>query len=101
MPHAEPQREEPNCQPNFWRTSQGYEIDLVIDLGSRKIPIEVKLHSAPRAQDAGALSQCMRDLKLTRGYLVHSGRQRYSLGNGVTALPAEAILTNPRVLFNS
>jgi len=73
----------------------------VIDLGSKKIPIEVKLHSAPRAQDAGALSQCMRDLKLTRGYLVHSGRQRYSLGNGVTALPAEEILTNPRVLFNS
>ena len=63
--------------------------EVVIDLGSKKISIEVQLHSVPRAQDAGALTQCIRDLKLTRGYLVHSGRQRYSLGNGVTALPAK------------
>ncbi len=95
------QREVPSCQPYFWRTSQGHEIDLVIDLGSKKIPIEVKLHSAPTVQDAASLVQCMRDLKLTRGYLVHSGRQHYSLGNGVTALAAEEILTNPGILLGA
>ena len=50
----------------------------------------------PRAQDARTLHQCMRDLKLSRGYLVHSGRQHYSLGNGVTALSAELILSRPQ-----
>lgn len=95
------QRLEPHCQPYFWRTSQGYEIDLILDLGTKKIPIEIKLHSAPTAQDAASLIHCMRDLKLSRGYLVHSGRQHYSLGNGVTALSAEQILTNPRMLFGS
>jgi len=95
------QREESNCQPYFWRTSQGHEIDLVIDLGTKRIPIEVKLHSAPTAQDAASLVQCMRDLQLARGYLIHSGRQHYSLGNGVTALSAEQILTDPRALLRS
>lgn len=95
------QRAEPNSRPYFWRTSQGHEIDLVMDLGTKKIPIEIKLHSSPTAQDAASLVQCMRDLKLARGYLVHSGRQHYSLGSGVTALSAEMILTEPRLLLRS
>jgi hypothetical protein len=70
----------------------------VIDLGSKKIPIEVKLHSAPRAQDAGALSQCMRDLKLT----IWSNRDvNVILWQWRNGAPAEEILTNPRMLFNS
>jgi len=57
------------------------------------------LHSAPTSQDAGILQQCMRDLKLPRGYLVHSGRDHYSLGNGITALSAEKTLSRPQTLF--
>jgi len=83
----------------FWRTSQGNEIDLLVDLGTKKIPFEVKLHSAPTAQDAGTLRQCMRDLKLPRGYLVYSGREHYSLGSGITALSAEKMLSRPRTLL--
>jgi len=93
------QQASPTAQPYFWRTSQGHEIDLLIDLGTKKIPFEIKLHSAPTAQDAGILQQCMRDLNLSRGYLVHSGRQHYSLGNGVTALSAELILSRPQILW--
>jgi hypothetical protein len=89
----------PGSQFYFWRTSQGHEIDLLVDLGTRKIPFEIKLHSAPTAQDTGTLRQCMRDLNLSRGYLVHSGRQHYSLGNGVTALSAELILSRPQALW--
>jgi predicted AAA+ superfamily ATPase len=89
----------PGSQPYFWRTSQGHEIDLLIDLGAKKIPIEIKLHTAPTAQDAAILRQCMRDLHLTHGYLVHSGRQNYSLGNGITGLPAEQLLSRPETLL--
>jgi len=89
----------PGSQPYFWRTSQGHEIDLLIDLGAKKIPFEIKLHTSPSAQDAATLRQCMRDLHLTHGYLVHSGRQNYSLGNGITALPAEQMLSRPETLL--
>jgi predicted AAA+ superfamily ATPase len=90
---------EPNSQPYFWRTSQGHEIDLLIDLGTKKIPFEIKLHSAPTAHDAASLRQSMRQLHLTHGYLIHSGRENYSLGNGVAALSAEHVLSRPRALL--
>ena len=95
------QRAEPSSQPFFWRTSQGHEIDLVIDAGTKKFPFEIKLHSSPTAQDAASLVQCMRDLKLGRGFLVHSGRQDYSLGHGVTALSAELMLTDATKFLSS
>ena len=89
----------PGSQAYFWRTSQGHEIDLLVDLGTKKIPFEIKLHSAPTAEDVGTLHRCMRDLKLPRGYLVYSGREHYSLGNGITALSAEKILSRPQTLL--
>jgi predicted AAA+ superfamily ATPase len=89
----------PVSQAYFWRTSQGNEIDLLVDFGTKKIPFEVKLHSSPTAQDAGTLRQCMRDLKLPRGYLVYSGREHYSLGNGITAVSAEKMLSRPQTLL--
>ena len=92
------QQAEPSGQPYFWRTSQGHEIDLLIDLGQNKIPFEIKLHSAPTASDASGLRQCMQQLNLKRGYLIHSGREHYSLGNGVTALAAQEMLSHPQTL---
>ena len=86
------QQAEPGSQPYFWRTAQGHEIDLLIDLGTKKIPFEIKLHSAPTASDTLVLRQCLQQLNLTQGYLIHSGRENYSLGNGITALSAEQIL---------
>jgi len=93
------QQAEPSSRPYFWRTSQGHEIDLVIDLGRTKIPVEIKLHSAPTAADAAGLRQCMQQLSLKRGYLIHSGRENYSLGHGVTALAAQEVLLHPQALI--
>jgi predicted AAA+ superfamily ATPase len=93
------QQAQPGRQPYFWRTSQGHEIDLLVDLGTKQVPFEIKLHSSPTAQDAATLRQCMRDLNLSRGFLIHSGRQNYSLGNGIMALSAQQILSSPQTLF--
>ena len=93
------QQAEPSGRPYFWRTSQGHEIDLLIDLGRTKIPIEIKLHSAPTDADAAGLRQCMQQLNLKQGYLIHSGRENYSLGRGVTAFAAQEILSNPQALM--
>ncbi len=88
----------PGAQAYFWRTAQGDEVDVLVDLGARRVPFEIKLHSAPGRHDALGLRRCMLDLDLPRGYLLYPGRERYSLGDGVMALPAEATLARPAEL---
>lgn len=85
----------PGSQAYFWRTAQGDEADLLVDLGSRRVPFEIKLHSAPGREDVPGLRRCLHDLDLPRGYVLYPGRERYSLGEGVIALPAEATLARP------
>lgn len=89
------ERAAPGARGYFWRTAQGDEVDLLIDHGTRQVPFEIKLHSAPSADDARGLMRCMETLRLPRGYLVYPGRERYSLGRGVTAFPAAALLARP------
>ena len=89
-------RHDPGAQAWFWRTARGAEVDLLIETGGRLIPFEIKLHSAPAAADLGGMRQCMADLGMSRGYVVYPGRERYSLGGGVTALAAEELLARPR-----
>jgi predicted AAA+ superfamily ATPase len=88
----------PGSQAYFWRTAQGDEVDLLIETRSRLIPFEVKLHSSPGPDAARSLWRYMADLELRRGYVIYPGRERYSLGRGVTALPAEALLARPASL---
>ena len=90
------QRARPGSQFYFWRTASGDEVDVLVDLGARRVPFEIKLHSAPIAQDAQGLRRCLRDLGLPRGYLLYPGSERYSLGDGVTALPVDRLLARPR-----
>jgi hypothetical protein len=85
----------PGSTPYFWRTAGGDEVDLLVEAGARRIPIEVKLHSAPSRDDARGVVRCMGLLGLERGYVVYPGRQDYSLGAGVTALAAVPLLADP------
>jgi predicted AAA+ superfamily ATPase len=82
----------------FWRTAQGDEVDLLVEAGSRLVPFEFKLHSAPGPDQARGLRRCMADLRLDRGYIVYPGGERYSVGGGVTVLPAEGLLARPERL---
>ena len=38
----------------------------------------------------------MQDLKISKGYVVYPGRETYSLGNHVTAIPAVELLGDPQ-----
>ena len=89
-------RNDPGSQSWFWRTARGVEVDLLIETGGRLVPFEIKMHSAPDGDAARGLRQCMADLGISRGYLVYPGHQRYSLGGGVTVLPADDLLARPR-----
>ena len=86
-------RTAPGSRPFFWRTSAGDEVDLLMDLGNRKVPFEMKLHSAPGLREGEGLRRCLRDLKLKKGYVIYPGRTTYSLGEGITALPAAEVLS--------
>ena len=88
-------RRDPGCQAWFWRTATGDEVDLLVETGERLVPFEAKLHSTPTPDDARGLVRCMADQGLPRGYVVYPGRERYSLGRGVTALPAQRLLSPP------
>lgn len=85
----------PGSRFYFWRTARGEEVDLLVDAGAGLLPIEIKLHSAPTAEEASSLRRCMQDLRLERGWLVYPGQQPYSLGGGIAAIPAQQALSGP------
>jgi len=73
----------------FWRTSAGEEVDLVIQLDGKLVPIEIKLSATPRPAMGEAIQSFRRDLgaKAAPGFVVHAGAIRLPLPSGVTALP--------------
>ena len=73
----------------FWRTLAGTEVDIVVDVGGKLVPIEVKLSATPRPAMARAIRTLQSDLgdEVAAGYVVHPGDVRLPLGPGVTALP--------------
>jgi predicted AAA+ superfamily ATPase len=93
------QRVRPTSHAYFWRTATGQEVDLLIDHGRRQVPFEITLRSVPTIEDARGVRACMTDLGLPRGYVIHAGREQYSLGHRVTALPAERLLAQPEALL--
>jgi uncharacterized protein len=76
-------------QVYFWRTSAGTEVDIVVEIGDKLVPIEVKLSATPRPAMADSIRTFRKDLgeKALPGYVVHPGEISLPLGPGVTALP--------------
>jgi predicted AAA+ superfamily ATPase len=73
----------------FWRTSVGSEVDIVVEVNDRLVPIEVKLSATPRPSMADSIDAFRRDVgrKAARGYVVHPGDLRLPLSPDVLALP--------------
>jgi hypothetical protein len=72
-------------EANFYRTSAGAEIDLVLTLPDRQLwAIEVKRNSAPRIE-RGFHFACA-DLKPTRRFVVYPGIERFPLGEDTEAI---------------
>ncbi len=73
----------------FWRTSNGTEVDAVVEQDGRLIPIEIKQTATPRPPMASGLLSFMRDYpsEAESGWLVHLGDQTLPLAPGITALP--------------
>jgi uncharacterized protein len=74
---------------HFWRTSRGMEVDILVEDGTRLIPVEVKLSSTPRPEMARGIQALREDLgkRVAAGYVVHMGDVRLPMAPGVTAIP--------------
>ncbi|MDX2053410.1 MAG: ATP-binding protein [Polyangiaceae bacterium] len=78
----------------YFRTATGVEVDLVVQVGGRVTPFEIKTHTAPGIDAAIALRNFMRDMGCEKGYVIARSAADYSLGQGVTVLAAKKWLGN-------
>lgn len=78
-----------NYKVCYWRTSAGAEVDCVIDMGGRVIPIEIKCSSCVTKSEIVGLRNFLSDYsKIAKyGYVITmSGRKEVLAGN-ITAIP--------------
>ncbi|MXY69972.1 MAG: ATP-binding protein [Acidobacteriia bacterium] len=80
-------------QVYFWRTAAGTEVDLLVEVEGKQVPIEVKLSATPHPGMASAIKRWKQDFHETAmpGYVVHPGDVRIPLGAGILALPFAAL----------
>jgi predicted AAA+ superfamily ATPase len=72
----------------FWRDPDGPEVDWVLDLDDRLVPIECKWTDAPTAQHARHLATFLREYRpADRGFLVCRTPRRYRLAPRIEAVP--------------
>lgn len=72
-------------QAYFWGTHQGAELDLLLLQGDRRIGIEFKYTDVPRVTPSMRIA--MEDLKLDALYVVYPGDHRFTLREGIEAVP--------------
>ena len=74
----------------FWATHAGAELDLLLLKGSQRVGVEFKHSSNPKVTQSMRIAA--NDLKLDRLYVVYPGDYRYTLGEGIEAVPFDALL---------
>jgi hypothetical protein len=83
----------------FWRTQAGAEVDLLIVEGRRVLPIEIKLGAAVDHYAVAGLRQCMKDLGLSRGWVITTAKDRQRLSSGIEIIPWNDIASGRIELF--
>lgn len=73
----------------YWRTAGGEEVDFVIEVGGRLIPVEIKASARPRLADAAHLRSFRKEYgaKARAGLLLHTGSSMEWLAPDVLAIP--------------
>ena len=67
----------------FWRDRTGHEVDLLVDLGQRTVPLEIKLSRTVRADAFRGLDHYAALSGRRGGVLVHGGEATYRQGSHV------------------
>lgn len=73
----------------YWRTTTGREVDFVLEIGSRLLPVEVKATAAPRHRDGQALRLFREEYgkACIGGLLLHGGTDAFWLSDGILCAP--------------
>ncbi len=71
----------------FWRTQAGAEADLLIENGRARLVVEVKAGATLSSKSLLGIRQCMKDLRLNKGFVVYRGERTLRLAPGLTAVP--------------
>ena len=74
----------------FWATHQGAELDLLVVAGGRRLGFEFKRTSAPTV--TASMRIAMRDLRLESLAVIHAGRHRFDMDEGIHAVPLASVL---------
>jgi uncharacterized protein len=81
---------------HHYRDRDQYEVDAVLeDHAGRVVGIEVKAAETVRAEDFRDLRLLQRKLgdRFQAGFVLYTGRESFSFGNGMTCLPISALWT--------
>ncbi|MGB3731014.1 ATP-binding protein [Microbacterium sp.] len=85
-------RRSDDAEPYFWRTSNGAEVDLVLERFGERTGFEIKRADAPRL--TSSMSAALEDpsLQLRRLWILYPGSRRYELHPRATVLPLADLL---------
>ena len=72
---------DPSAQGFFFRTHDGLEVDLLLQLAGELIPIEIKMGIAP--PDTRSLEGCIKALSLKRGRVVNLSSEPIEICRGI------------------
>jgi predicted AAA+ superfamily ATPase len=72
------------CDAYYFRTSDQYEIDLLLDFGKERWAVEIKLTSSPGPDDMVRLDKTADLVKASRRFLVSQIRQPCGSGNRIS-----------------
>ncbi|MBN1612193.1 MAG: ATP-binding protein [Polyangiaceae bacterium] len=72
---------DPSMEAFFYRTHVGHEVDLLLRLRGRLVPIEIKLGLG--VPDVRGLETCMQDLGINKGYVVNAGTEPVQIRRNV------------------
>lgn len=78
-----------NYKVCFWRTAAGAEVDCVIDMGNKIIPIEIKSSATVMASELKGLKNFLSDYKdrAKQGYVITMGKRKEKLAENIIVLP--------------
>ncbi|MCK4608812.1 MAG: ATP-binding protein [Gammaproteobacteria bacterium] len=76
---------------NFWRDLEGREVDWVLSITDKIIPIEVKWTTMPNIKDARHLKTFLQDYNLDIGYIVCRCNKPRKIDEQIIALPWQNI----------
>ena len=76
----------------YWRTASGQEVDFVLEVGEKLLPVEVKATSRPTPKDAQGLLAFLAEYpEVPGGLLLHGGEEVFPLVDRVVAAPWWAV----------